>query len=75
MILENLKTGRYLRALKEDFDHKLDAVLEAVGDVPEIKRKADLTLDKVGEIASDVEVTKEVVKDHELRLQRTEIWK
>ncbi len=36
------KTERYLGALKEDFNYKLGAVLEAVQDMPEIKRKAEL---------------------------------
>ena len=66
-------TERYLGALKEDFDHKLDTVLEAVKDVPAIKEKIDLTFDKVGEIAVDVEVIKEAIKDHERRLQKVEL--
>ena len=42
------QSERYLGSLKEDFEHKMDAVLEAVSDVPEIKRKVDMTFDKVG---------------------------
>ena len=67
------KTELYLVALKEDFDHKVNSILEVVNDLPNIKSKVDLTFDKVGEIASDVEVIKETVKDHEVRLQRTKI--
>ncbi len=64
---------RYIGGLKEDFDHKLGAVLEFVKDVPRIKQKLDATFDKVGEIAVDVEVIKEAAKDHERRLQRLEV--
>lgn len=63
---------QYIGTLKEDFDHKLEAIHEAVQTVPEIKRVVDLTFEKVGEITVDLEVTKEVVKDHEQRLQKIE---
>ena len=66
------KTERYIGALKEDFDHKLDVVLELVQDIPAIKTKLDLTFEKVGELAVDMEVVKEAVKDHEHRLQKLE---
>lgn len=59
---------RYVGGLKEDFDHKVDTVLEYVEDVSEIKQTVDLTFEKVGEIAVDLEVVKEAVKDHEQRL-------
>lgn len=41
-------------------------------EVGEVRRIADLTFEKVGEIATDVEIIKETVKDHEVRLQRVE---
>lgn len=66
------RTKRYVGALQEDFNHKLEAIQEAVQTVPEIKRTVDLTFEKVGEITVDLEVLKEVVKDHEKRLQKLE---
>lgn len=63
---------RYIGVIKKDFDHKIDMVLELVQDIPAIKTKLDLTFVKVGEIAIDVEVIKETVKDHEVRLQKLE---
>lgn len=72
LVQQQERTERYLGTLKEDFDHKLNAVLESVKDVPAIKEKVDLTFEKVGEIAIDTEVIKEAIKDHEHRLQRIE---
>lgn len=66
------RTKRYVGALQEDFNHKLETIREAVQDVPEIKKTVDLTFEKVGEITVDLEVTKEVVKEHEQRLQKIE---
>lgn len=63
---------QYIGTLKKDFDHKLEAISEAVQAVPEIKKTVDLTFEKVGEIAVDLEVTKVVVKEHEQRLQKIE---
>lgn len=54
---------QYIGTLKEDFDHKLEAISEAVQTVPEIKKTVDLTFEKVGEIAVDLEVTKVVSKN------------
>ncbi len=67
------QTERYLGSLKEDFDHKLDAVLEYVKDMPTILNKQDIMFDKIGEMAEDITVIKETVKDHERRLQRLEV--
>ena len=58
---------RYVGALKEDFDAKLDTILEIL---PDMQRKLDVTFDKVGEIAVDMEMIKDVVKNHEERLQK-----
>ncbi|MFH1354359.1 MAG: hypothetical protein ABIH36_03655 [bacterium] len=44
------KTELYIGALKEDFDHKLDAVLEYVKDVPVIKAKQDAMSDEMSEM-------------------------
>jgi len=63
------RTKRHLGVLQEDFEHKVDAVIEAVEDIPNIKRKVDLTFDKVGGIAVDLEVVKKMVKEHERELQ------
>lgn len=76
----------YIGGLKEDFDHKLDAVVEYVQDIPKIKEdvnvlqkdiaemkpKLDATFEKVSEIAVDTEVIMESLKNHERRLQQLE---
>jgi hypothetical protein len=62
---------RYLGGLKEDFDRKLDTIMEYVKDTPAIK-KLNITFDKVGEIAVDTEIIKEAVNNHERRLERLE---
>lgn len=67
------QTEQYLGSLKEDFDHKLDAVLEYVSDVPEMKTKIDLTFEKVGEFTEKVEVATDVLKDHEQRIRKIEV--
>ena len=64
---------RYIGGLKEDFDHKLDTVLEYVQDIPVMKQKLDATFEAVGALTVDVEVIKDAIKDHELRLQRLEM--
>ena len=66
------QTERYLGALKEDFDSKLDAVLEYVKDIPAIKNRQEIMFDKMGEMAEDVTIVKEVTKDQERRLQKLE---
>lgn len=80
------QTERYIGSLKEDFDHKLDAVFEYVKDIPTITQKQviagkklerveelqDVLVDKVGEIAEDITVIKETVKDHKVRFQKLE---
>lgn len=66
------QTERCLGSLKEDFDHKLDAVLEYVKDMPAIMDKQDVMFDKMGAMAEDITVIKETVKDHEWRLQKIE---
>lgn len=69
------RTQLYFSNLKESFNTKFDEVntkFDAVNTridsvievVTEIDRKVDLTFEKVGEIAVDVEVIKETVKDH-----------
>jgi hypothetical protein len=74
----------YIGALKEDFDHKIEAIFEYVKDVPAIKKnieeskaelnqikdKQDIMFDKIGELAEDVNLIKEANKDYEVRLQR-----
>jgi gas vesicle protein len=107
------KTERYLGALKEDYDHKLDSVLEYVEDIPKMKRQLaelpaikeqlaelpaikeqlaelpaikeqlailpeiketqDMMFDTIGEMAEDITIIKEDVKDHEQRLQKIEM--
>lgn len=94
------KTERYMGALKEDFDYKFEAVMEAlepldgmnerltsledkvnslddkVGDLAEkvdnIGVRQEAMFEKLGEVAVDVTEIKEVVKDHEVRLQKLE---
>ncbi len=66
------ETERYIGSIKEDFDNKLDIVLEQTSVVPEIQRTLNATFDKVGEIATDVEMIKEVAKGHEQRIQKLE---
>ncbi len=66
-----------LESVRSDLASKIDDVNDKVEtilttEIPEIKRKIDLTFEKVGEIAVDVEVIKETVKDHEVRIQRLE---
>lgn len=77
------RTQRYVGSLQEDFDHKLDAVLEATQPIEKIQQelsilkdnmedvvpKIDATFEKVGEIAVDVEVIKTAVTEHERKLQ------
>ena len=67
------QTEHYIGSLKEDFDHKIDAVLEYVKDVPAIKEKQEIMFDKIGEVAENVTVIKESTKDHEQRIQRQEM--
>jgi hypothetical protein len=55
--------------MEKRLDGKIENILQIV---TETNRKADLTFEKVGEIAVDVEIIKETVKDHEVRLQRVE---
>jgi len=64
LIEQHEDTQRYLGAMQEHYDGKIAGVMELVQDIPAIKEKVDLTFDKVGEIAVDVEVVKEVIKDH-----------
>ncbi len=81
------RTQRYVGALKKDFDHKLDAVLEAVqpigkmqneisilkDNIEDMTPKVDATFEKVGEIAVDIEIIKATVKTHETKLQHAKI--
>ena len=62
----------YIGGLKEDFDSKLDTIMEYVADIPAIKEKQEVMFDTIGEIAEDVTILKEAVKDHAVRLQRLE---
>lgn len=64
---------REIGAFKEDIDHKLDAVLEYVKDVPNIAEKQDMMFETIGNMAEDVTIIKESVKDHEVRLQKLEM--
>lgn len=78
---------RYLGTLKEDTDHKLEAITEYVKDIPnikervgvleeevsEIKKMGAVTFEAVGDMAVDVEMIKESVKHHEERLSRIEV--
>ena len=59
----------HVDTLKEDMDHRMDAIFEYVKDVPKIKEKVDLTFDKVGKMAVDIEILKETAHDHEQRIQ------
>lgn len=42
-------------------------------DVDEMKPVLDATFEKVGEIAVDIEIIKDAVKNHEMRLQKAEV--
>ena len=55
---------RYSGALKEDSDHRMDAIFEYVKDMPSIKRLAELTFEKVGELAVDHEVRAQKLESH-----------
>ena len=59
----------HVDAIKEDMDHRMDAIFEYVQDIPAIKEKLDLTFEKVGEIAVDVEILKQSARDHEQRIK------
>ncbi|MBI1833935.1 MAG: hypothetical protein HYR90_03870 [Candidatus Andersenbacteria bacterium] len=65
----NERMEQYVGAIKEDFDHKLDAILEIL---PNIQRKVDITFDKGGEMVPDVELTKGIVQNHETRIRALE---
>src|SRR3989338_8283117 len=54
---------RYIGGLIEDFDHKIDTVMEYVKEIPDMKAKLDVTLEKDVEMAVDVEIIKNAVKD------------
>lgn len=54
---------RYVGGLKEDFDRKLEAVLEYVKDVPKIKERQDVMFDQLGEVTKSTAVIKEAVID------------
>lgn len=62
----------YIGGLKEDFDHKLDVVMEYVQEIPAIKEKQDMMFEKIGEMAIEIEVIKEAVADHSVRLEKVE---
>lgn len=59
---------RYVGALKEDFNNKLQTVLEYVKDVPEIKRVLDLTFEEVGRLRVDMESVKFAINDLQQRV-------
>lgn len=63
------QTERYLGALKEDFDYKLDTVLEHV---KTIEDKQDMMFDKIGVMAEDIEIIKDTVQNHERRITALE---
>lgn len=63
---------RYVGALKEDFDHKLDTVLEAVQPIPQIQETLNATFEEVGKLRIDMEIIKHTVKNHEHRIQKLE---
>lgn len=63
---------RYIGAVTQDFQHKMDAVLEYVKDIPAIKERQEMMFETMGEMAEDITVIKESVKDHEHRLQKLE---
>lgn len=64
---------RYIGGLKEDFDGKFDTVMEYVVEIPALKEKQDMMFEKMGEMAENITIIKETVKDHEVRLQRLEM--
>lgn len=64
---------RYVGALKEDFDSKLDTVLEQTKAIPEMQQTLNATFEEVGKLRVDMEVVKETIKDHEQQLQKLEI--
>lgn len=80
------QSEKYLGALKQDFDRKLDAVLEALQPMAAMQEKItnveetvnemapilDATFEKVGELAIEMETIKENLRDHEQRLQKVE---
>lgn len=70
VVQERKQTERYIGALKEDFDHKVDAVMEYVKDIPPMKEKQEMMFDTMGQMAEDITVIKEVVKDHSTEIQR-----
>lgn len=51
-------TDRYIGALKEDFDHKIDAVLEYVKDIPQMKEDIAVLKEDVSGLKEDVSVLK-----------------
>lgn len=66
------QTEWYLGTLKEDFDEKLQTVLEQTKVIPEIQRTLNATFDEVGKLRVDMESVKDVIKDHSQRLQEIE---
>lgn len=52
------QTERYLGVLKEDFDHKIDAVMEYVQDIPKMKDDIGVLQQDVGTLKEDVSILK-----------------
>jgi hypothetical protein len=66
------KTERYIGALKEDFDSKLQVVLEQTSVIPEMQQTLNATFEEVGKLRVDMEAVKNIVGDHKVRLQKLE---
>jgi uncharacterized protein YqeY len=62
----------YIGALKEDMDHRMDAIKEYVKDVPASIEKQNEMSEKLDQLTTDDEFLKVIAKDHEQRIQKLE---
>lgn len=66
------QTERYVGALKEDFDHKLDVVMEYVKDIPAIKERQEMMFEQMATMMETDILLRESIRGLDKRLQKVE---
>jgi hypothetical protein len=59
-------------AILEDIDHKMDGVIEAVGQIQDQIKVLPVMRDDIDQLKNDVQVIKQVVTEQEQRLSHIE---
>lgn len=62
----------YIGGLQEDYNWKVEAILENTKGQQVANEKVDIMFDNMGKQEVDIEVLKESARDHERRLQKIE---